>query len=178
PEHILSKPGPLTQEEFQKIRIHPQVGAEIIGGVAFPYPVAPLILAHHERWDGNGYPYGLAAEAVPLGARVLAAVDYFDALITDRPFHKGIAVDEAFDQLRLERGKALDANVVDAFGRVYHTLSAQAEASREHSLRARSLREAQAAPVADARANAPTGQANVFHDIALAHREIHALYEI
>jgi putative nucleotidyltransferase with HDIG domain len=56
PEHILSKPGPLTQEEFQKIRIHPQIGAEIIGAVPFPYPVAPLILSHHERWDGKGYP--------------------------------------------------------------------------------------------------------------------------
>ena len=63
PEHILSKPGPLTQEEFQKIRIHPQVGAEIIAAVPFPYPVAPLILSHHERWDGKGYPQGLAGDA-------------------------------------------------------------------------------------------------------------------
>ena len=62
PEHILSKPGPLTQEEFQKIRIHPQVGAEIIAAVPFPYPVAPLILSHHERWDGKGYPQGLAGD--------------------------------------------------------------------------------------------------------------------
>src|SRR5437899_11875308 len=177
PEHILSKPGPLTQEEFQKIRIHPQVGAEIIGGVPFPYPVAPLILAHHERWDGNGYPDGLTGETVPLGARVLAAVDYFDALITDRPFQKGIAVTEAFDQLRLERGKALDAHVVDTFARVYHTLSEKAEASQEHSLRARSLASApSAATHADTRAPVPTGQPNVFHDIARAHREIHALY--
>lgn len=61
PEHILSKPGPLTQEEFQKIRIHPQVGAEIIVAVPFPYPVAPLILSHHERWDGKGYPKGSPA---------------------------------------------------------------------------------------------------------------------
>ena len=66
PEHILSKPGPLTQEEFQKIRIHPQVGAEIISAVPFPYPVAPLILSHHERWDGRGYPQGLRAEDIPL----------------------------------------------------------------------------------------------------------------
>ena len=71
PEHILSKPGPLTQEEFQKIRIHPQVGAEIISGVPFPYPVAPLILSHHERWDGKGYPAGLKGEEMPLGARIL-----------------------------------------------------------------------------------------------------------
>ena len=68
PEHILSKPGPLTQEEFQKIRIHPQVGAEIIAAVPFPYPVAPLILSHHERWDGRGYPQGLKGDDIPLGA--------------------------------------------------------------------------------------------------------------
>src|SRR5207237_1218444 len=79
-EHILSKPGPLTQEEFQKIRIHPQVGAEIISGVPFPYPVAPLVLSHHERFDGKGYPAGLKGEEIPLGARILSVVDYFDAL--------------------------------------------------------------------------------------------------
>src|SRR5206468_7001892 len=66
----ISKPGPLTQEEFQKIRIHPQVGAEIIAAVPFPYPVAPLILSHHERWDGKGYPQGLAGEDIPVGARI------------------------------------------------------------------------------------------------------------
>src|ERR1051325_11532639 len=71
PEHILAKPGPLTPEEFQKVRIHPEVGAGIIGGVPFPYPVAPLILSHHERWDGNGYPRGLAADEIPIGARIL-----------------------------------------------------------------------------------------------------------
>ena len=71
PEHILAKPGPLTPEEFAKVRIHPNVGAEIIGAVPFPYPVAPLILSHHERWNGNGYPDGLRGEEIPLGARML-----------------------------------------------------------------------------------------------------------
>src|SRR4029077_5506357 len=66
PEHILSKPGPLTQEEFQKVRVHPQVGAEIIGNVPFPYPGAPLIRSHHERWDGKGYPMGLEGDEIPL----------------------------------------------------------------------------------------------------------------
>ena len=89
PEHILSKPGPLTQEEFQKIRIHPQVGAEIISGVPFPYPVAPLILSHHERWDGKGYPSGLKGDEIPLGARILSVVDYFDALMSERPVPPG-----------------------------------------------------------------------------------------
>ena len=89
PEHILSKPGPLTQEEFQKIRIHPQVGAEIIAGVPFPYPVAPLILSHHERWDGKGYPAGMKGDEIPAGARILAVVDYFDALTSERPVSQG-----------------------------------------------------------------------------------------
>ena len=95
PEHILSKPGPLTQEEFQKIRIHPQVGAEIISAVPFPYPVAPLILSHHERWDGKGYPQGLKGDEIPLGARILSVVDYFDALTSDRPYHRAMEYNAA-----------------------------------------------------------------------------------
>ena len=108
PEHILSKPGPLTQEEFQKIRIHPQVGAEIIAGVPFPYPVAPLILSHHERWDGKGYPAGMKGEEIPSGARILAVVDYFDALTSERPYHKAMSDEGAVGLLRQEAGQALD----------------------------------------------------------------------
>ena len=100
PEHILSKPGPLTQEEFQKIRIHPQVGAEIISAVPFPYPVAPLILSHHERWDGKGYPQGLKGDEIPLGARILSVVDYFDALTSDRPYHRAMEHDAALSPAR------------------------------------------------------------------------------
>jgi HD-GYP domain-containing protein (c-di-GMP phosphodiesterase class II) len=95
PEHILAKPGPLTPEEFQKVRIHPQIGAEIIGSVPFPYPVAPLILNHHERWDGNGYPAGRKGEQVPLGARVLGLIEFYDALTSDRPYHKAITAEAA-----------------------------------------------------------------------------------
>src|SRR4030095_3777182 len=87
PEHILSKPGPLTPEEFQKIRAPPRVGADIVSSVPFPYPVAPLILSHHERWDGKGYPAALKGEEIPLGARILSVVDYFDALMDERPYH-------------------------------------------------------------------------------------------
>ena len=108
PEHILAKPGPLTPEEFQKVRIHPQVGADIIASVPFPYPVAPLILSHHERWDGRGYPSGLKGEEIPLGARILCVVDYFDALTSDRPYHKAIGNEAALAILQQEAGKALD----------------------------------------------------------------------
>ena len=112
PEHILSKPGPLTQEEFQKIRIHPQVGAEIIAAVPFPYPVAPLILSHHERWDGKGYPQGLAGEPIPIGARILTIVDYYDAVTTERPYHNALSHESAIGLLKHEAGRALDPALV------------------------------------------------------------------
>src|SRR5437016_13864936 len=84
PEYILSKRGPLTPEEMRKMRMHPQLGADIISNIKFPYPVADSILAHHERFDGKGYPNGLAGKDIPLGARVLAVADVFDAYTTDR----------------------------------------------------------------------------------------------
>ena len=127
PEHILSKPGPLTQEEFQKIRIHPQVGAEIISAVPFPYPVAPLILSHHERWDGKGYPQGLKGDEIPLGARILSVVDYFDALTSDRPYHRAMEHDAALALLEQEAGKALDPQVVATFFEHLPALSAEAD---------------------------------------------------
>src|SRR5262249_9423557 len=130
PEHILSKPGPLTQEEFQKIRIHPQVGAEIISGVPFPYPVAPLILSHHERWDGKGYPAGLQGEEIPLGARILSVVDYFDALMSERRYHKAMSFEPAIGLLRQESGKALDPQVVQMFINMYPALEREAETSQ------------------------------------------------
>ena len=178
PEHILSKPGPLTQEEFQKIRIHPQVGAEIIGGVPFPYPVAPLILCHHERWDGNGYPAGLAGEDIPLGARILATVDYFDALLSERPFQPPIAAEAALGLLEQEAGKAFDPRVVDAFVRLYPDLAAAADASRQPPIRLRRAGSSSRPRLSDTPLAEPPPQSRVFQDIALAHREIYALYEI
>ena len=179
PEHILSKPGPLTQEEFQKIRIHPQVGAEIISGVPFPYPVAPLILSHHERWDGKGYPSGLKADEIPLGARILSVVDYFDALMSERPYHKAMSFDAAIGLLRQESGKALDPRVVTTFIEMYPMLAAEAEASQRPSRQLTRVPEyAPAARPAVGLVTESAAQTNVFQDIALAHREIYALYEI
>src|SRR5499427_2851256 len=184
PEHILSKPGPLTQEEFQKIRIHPQVGAEIIGAVPFPYPVAPLILSHHERWDGKGYPSGLKGEEIPLGARILTAVDYFDALISVRPYHKAMSCAEAFDVLRQESGRHLDPRVVSTFIEMYPALAAEADASQEPARKLTRVpsHAPAAAPavgfVHESSGVTGTARSNVFQDIAHAHREIYALYEI
>jgi diguanylate cyclase (GGDEF)-like protein/putative nucleotidyltransferase with HDIG domain len=171
PEHILSKPGPLTQEEFLRMRVHPQVGAEIIAHVPFPYPVAPLILNHHERWDGQGYPNGLSGEQIPLGARILAAVDYFDALTSDRPFNKAMTTEEALKVVEGEAGQALDPSVVDALVRLVPDLDARADLVVEPAQRVMFGEGRKAAAV-------PHAEKNVFQDIALAHREIYALYEI
>ncbi len=178
PEHILSKPGPLTPEEFDKIRAHPKVGADIVSSVPFPYPVAPLILSHHERWDGTGYPAGLRGTEIPLGARILSVVDYFDALVAERAYHRAMDSDAAVTLLQREAGTALDPVVVSTFIDLLPSL--QSEAARlEHVLRK---------PAADSTAAqhgrpatgivAESTKKSVFDDIALAHREIYALYEI
>src|SRR5687768_5186681 len=127
PEHILAKPGPLTPDEFQKVRMHPQIGADILGAVPFPYPVAPLVLAHHERWDGRGYPDGLKGEEIPLGARILCLVDYFDSLTSNRPYHKPMPVEAAIAMLQQEGGKALDPTAVTAFLRILPETRLEAE---------------------------------------------------
>jgi diguanylate cyclase (GGDEF)-like protein/putative nucleotidyltransferase with HDIG domain len=174
PEHILSKPGPLTQEEFQKIRIHPQVGAEIIAAVPFPYPVAPLILSHHERWDGKGYPQGLTRDDIPIGARILSIVDYYDAVTTERPYHKALNYDSAIGLLKHEAGRALDPRLVPQFIEMLPALIAELGDDAERHDR---VEPAPALPGSTAVGLVPPG-ANAFENIALAHREIYALYEI
>jgi diguanylate cyclase (GGDEF)-like protein/putative nucleotidyltransferase with HDIG domain len=177
PEHILSKPGPLTPEEFQKIRAHPKVGADIISAVPFPYPVSPLILSHHERWDGKGYPAGLRGEEIPLGARILAVVDYFDALMAERPYHKAMSYDAALALLQQEAGKGLDPNLVQTFVELLPSL--QAEADRLEAAIRRPLPDELLPAGRPATGLTPEpAKKNVFDDIALAHREIYALYEI
>jgi len=119
PEHIISKPGKLTPEEFEKMKIHPIVGAEILEQVDFPYPVVPIVRAHHEKWDGSGYPSGLAGEAIPIGARILSAVDCLDALASDRQYRKALPLDEAMAKVASEAGAAFDPQVVDILQRNY-----------------------------------------------------------
>jgi diguanylate cyclase (GGDEF)-like protein/putative nucleotidyltransferase with HDIG domain len=179
PEHILSKPGPLTPDEFQKIRAHPKVGADIISAVPFPYPVSPLILSHHERWDGKGYPAGLKGEEIPLGARILSVVDYFDALMAERPYHKAMGFDAAIGLLQQEAGKGLDPTVVSTFIELLPALQVEA-ATLEQTMRRTAAPEDHGQSIgrpATGLMPEPTKK-NVFDDIALAHREIYALYEI
>jgi len=119
PEHILSKPGRLTPEEFEKMKIHPIVGAEILNRVQFPYPVVPIVRSHHEKWDGSGYPEGLKCEAIPIGARILSAVDCFDALASERPYRQAMTPQEAMNTLSAEKGQSFDPRVIEVMERRY-----------------------------------------------------------
>ncbi len=119
PEHIVSKPGRLTPEEFEKMKIHPLVGAEILERVQFPYPVVPIVRAHHEKFDGTGYPLGLKGTEIPIGARILSAVDFLDALASDRQYRRALPLHEAMSRLVDESGKSFDPQVVRVLERRY-----------------------------------------------------------
>ncbi len=173
PDYILSKPGPLTPEELQKMRIHSSVGAEIIAGVPFPYPVAPLILGHHERWDGKGYPQGLSGEAIPTGARILAIVDYYDAVTSERPYHNALTHHRAVELLREESGMAFEPALVDRFIRLLPSLISACEAAA-----AIEAGETHRAHAPGAAGTGTQDRATAFEHIGLAHREIYALYQI
>ncbi len=125
PEHILSKPGKLTLEEFEKIKIHPLVGAEILDRVNFPYPVAGLVLSHHEKWNGGGYPNGLKGDSIPLGARILAVADCLDALVSDRPYRAAVSVEEAINRISAEKGVSFDPKVVEVVRKRYLELESK-----------------------------------------------------
>jgi diguanylate cyclase (GGDEF)-like protein/putative nucleotidyltransferase with HDIG domain len=112
PEHIISKPGRLTPEEFEKMKIHPVVGAEILERVQFPYPVVPIVRSHHEKWDGSGYPDGLKGEQIPIGARILSAVDCLDALASNRQYRRALPLAEAMQFVADQAGRAYDPQVV------------------------------------------------------------------
>ncbi|MDX1388348.1 MAG: HD-GYP domain-containing protein, partial [Acidobacteriota bacterium] len=184
PEYILSKPGRLTPEEAEKMMIHPRVGAEILSAVPFPYPLAPIVRHHHERWDGNGYPDRLAGPAIPLGARILSVVDCYDALTSDRPYRKALSRDEALDHLRRESGRMYDPKIVTILldhvdeleERVGRVPSVSPSAGRVVSTTlADSVAESVAEPVAQAQA---VSAREVFREITAAARELQTLYDI
>ena len=178
PEHILTKPGRLTAKEFGRVRIHPIVGAEIIKAVPFPYPVAPIIRSHHERWDGAGYPDGLHGEETPLGARVLSVVDYFDALTSVRPYHAAADRDVAIATLQSEAGRALDPTLVALFLSILPTLDAEQSKSRRHRRRSRRRSMAAYRSWGSPTGRHTSGPAWVFNNISLATQEMRALYDV
>ena len=184
PEHIISKPGRLTPAEFKKMQIHPVVGAEILETVDFPYPVVPIVLAHHERWDGSGYPHGLKGEQIPMGARILSAVDCLDALASDRQYRRALPLDEAMAKIAAEAGAGYDPAVIAVLQRRYLELEALARTSNGAKLAKRAVSDNHAAPQAGFEAAPGDAQprqarpAEFLASIAAARQEFQMLLEI
>ncbi|HEV3512309.1 MAG TPA: HD domain-containing phosphohydrolase [Candidatus Sulfotelmatobacter sp.] len=188
PEQIINKPGKLTREEFEKMKVHPIVGAEILERVAFPYPVAPIVRCHHERWDGSGYPEGLAGEDIPIGARILAAVDCLDALASHRQYRQALPLHEAMEKVKEKSGSWFDPQVVEVLERRYIELERKAQTNEDNN----DLRQSLSKSVRVARGLAPaTGfertdpthgpgvdSADFLSSIASARQEAQTMFEL
>jgi putative nucleotidyltransferase with HDIG domain len=133
PEYILNKPGPLTASEFERMKVHAEVGADILKSIDFPYPVEPIVRHHHESWDGKGYPTGLRGSDIPLGARILSVVDCYDALTSDRPYRPRYSREHAEQVLRERRGIMYDPWVVDRFLSILDELEESEDAELKQS---------------------------------------------
>jgi len=131
PEHILNKPGKLTPAEFEKMKLHAPIGAEILSAIDFPYPVVPIVRHHHENWDGTGYPDRIAGQAIPIGARILSVVDCFDALTSDRPYRRRMSDADALAILAERRGTMYDPAIVDKFVQVYERIMPAADPAHQ-----------------------------------------------
>ncbi len=186
PEHIISKPGRLTPEEFEKMKIHTIVGAEILERVRFPYPVVPIVRAHHEKWDGSGYPNGLKGAEIPIGARILSAVDYLDALASDRQYRRALPLKDVMQKLASESGKSFDPKVVEVLQRRYEHLERMAiakSAEDPNALLSTGIKiERGSEPAAgfeNTLAQDYVGRENTFlSSIAAARQEAQALFEL
>ncbi|HZT60474.1 MAG TPA: diguanylate cyclase [Pyrinomonadaceae bacterium] len=182
PGHILNKPGKLTAAEFERMKVHTTAGASIISRVAFPYPVEQIVRHHHEKWDGTGYPDGLKGDAIPLVARIIAVVDFYDSTRCDRPYRAGMTREDSLNLLRGKAGKSFDPEVVEAFVNNIERFDAliSAEDLREQVQPVANAEREPAGEVgAQTRAAAPSGKsASGFRSIAEAQREVLALHEI
>ena len=186
PEQIISKPGKLTPEEFEKMKVHPLVGAEILDRVAFPYPVAPIVRSHHERWDGSGYPEGLAGENIPIGARILAAVDCLDALASHRQYRPALPLSEAMAKVKEKAGTWFDPQIVSILESRYIELERMAQMSEDTQVTSglsRSVRvERGLAPAAGFERTEPTHSAientDFLSSIASARQEAQTMFEL
>ena len=187
PDHILNKPGKLNEAEFEKMKIHTTVGAQILERVNFPYPVVPIVRYHHEQWDGRGYPEGLRGEEIPLTARILTVVDCFDSVRDDRPYRRGMTREEACALLRRGAGKHFDPRVVGVFLENLSEFDREiaAQGLDRHGFTTTEFDNR--ALLEDGDAAAPNVSPAAVHDSAApeylsqitnAHREVYALYEI
>ncbi len=186
PEQIINKPGRLTPEEFEKMKVHPLVGAEILDRVAFPYPVAPIVRSHHERWDGTGYPEGIAGENIPIGARILAAVDCLDALASHRQYRQALPLAEAMAKVNEKSGSWFDPKVVEILQKRYVELERMAQMTEDtaasHGLSKAVRVERGIAPAAGFERTEPTHgpveNADFLTSIASARQEAQTMFEL
>jgi diguanylate cyclase (GGDEF)-like protein/putative nucleotidyltransferase with HDIG domain len=179
PPHILNKPGPLTHAEFEKMKIHTVVGAQILSRVDFPYPVIPIVRHHHEQWDGRGYPDRLRGEQIPMTARIISVVDCFDSIREDRPFRRGMTLDEATALLRRGAGIHFDPVVVEQFIKNLPRFEAEiAQRGLEHEPITHSTEPPIQLSQVDMTQTRERGSYIAYDQIKKAHREVYALYEI
>src|SRR5882672_8078204 len=179
PAHIINKPGRLTPAEFEKMKIHTTVGAQILSRVDFPYPVTPIVRHHHEQWDGMGYPDGLKGEQIPITARIISVVDCFDSVREDRPFRRGMTRDEAIAFLLRGSGNHFDPNVVELFIKHLPRLEAEiAAVGLPQQLSPNEVREPLALTEVDMAQTRERGCYMAYDQIKSAHQEVYALYEI
>jgi len=132
PDAVITKRGKLTAAEFEEMKMHPVLGAEILGRLELPFPIVPLVRHHHERWDGTGYPDGLKGEEIPLIARILSVADSFDAVREDRPYRKGVTRQESIDHLMERSGSVYDPTIVGLFVTNLPRFEAQIRAEHAH----------------------------------------------
>jgi diguanylate cyclase (GGDEF)-like protein/putative nucleotidyltransferase with HDIG domain len=179
PAHIINKPGRLTPAEFEKMKIHTTVGAQILGRVDFPYPVTPIVRHHHEQWDGHGYPDGLKGEQIPITARIISVVDCFDSVREDRPFRRGMTRDEAIAFLLRGSGTHFDPKVVELFIKHLPRFEAQIGLlGLPQQLSAGDPVEPIALNEVDIAQTRERGSYMAYDQIKSAHQEVYALYEI
>jgi diguanylate cyclase (GGDEF)-like protein/putative nucleotidyltransferase with HDIG domain len=183
PEHIISKPGKLTSVEFEKMKTHPVIGCQILEQVRFPYPVAPIVRSHHERWDGTGYPDGLRGEEIPIGARILSAVDCLDALSSDRQYRRALTLDAAMATIASQSGTGYDPRVVATLLRRYPELEVLAQQHTAAGVRLAhdaklGIGAAPAAGFAPELAETSAGQFRFIDAIAAARQEVQSLFEL
>ncbi|HVF88959.1 MAG TPA: diguanylate cyclase [Blastocatellia bacterium] len=181
PDYILNKPGKLTEHEFNKMKSHPVIGAEILSNVKFDFPVASYVRAHHERWDGRGYPDGLAGEEIPLGARILALVDHFDALHSDRPYRKAMTREEALRHIKEQSGAFFDPVLVKLFLDMLESLNAEIDGlgfqEPEAPRPAQAIHNSSAPAAGFAEEQSPLTE-SALGKIAAAHKEVMTLHDI
>jgi len=179
PAHILNKPGRLSSAEFEKMKIHTTVGAQLLSRVEFPYPVLPIVRHHHEQWNGQGYPDGLRGEQIPMTARIISVVDCFDSVREDRPFRRGMTRDEAVALLLRGSGTHFDPHVIELF--IDHLPEFEAQIAAL-GLSVREAEALQLEPLAlahvDLEQTRERGCYMAYDEIKNAHREVYALYEI